>query len=179
MIVVLANQLLVIHSTLINVRNELAPSGEQLGEFQKPDDFIVNGLLASAITGLQSVQDGIASFCHREVRMWMVFVTFQHILFNKLSLKLFPTKRQNCIRISLMARISMHLLTNANTSFLGLGMSGVRIQDGAEMYYVHDITDGNHKTLFRGVVLPVFKETKEILGFLARKYYTHVDIPPI
>jgi hypothetical protein len=66
-VAILANQLLAIHSKLIRVRTELSQDPEALGDHQRPNDYIVNGLLASAITGLQSVQDGIASFCKREV----------------------------------------------------------------------------------------------------------------
>lgn len=57
----IANQLGVVAKTLILVRTELLHASDS--EFT-PSAFLINGMLASAATGLQNVLDATASLCH-------------------------------------------------------------------------------------------------------------------
>jgi hypothetical protein len=182
MVAILANQLHDIHSTLIRVRTELSQNAEAVDGHQRPDDYIVNGLLASAITGLQSIQDGIASFCHHEVPD--VLVTgpcyFSTYPFAQTDFEIIAHKKAKLYSYHFGGKNINDLANHCRHELPWLGhVVGVRIQDGEYAYYVQDIADNKRTALFRHVVLPVFQETKGIIACLARRYDTHVDVPPV
>jgi hypothetical protein len=182
LISVLANQLLIIHSTLIQVRNELAPNTQPPGEYQCPDNFVVNGLLASAITGLQAVQDSIASFCHREVpdvAFTKTFLYFSEYPFNQTEFHVIRSKKSKLYSFKFNGKNINDLANQCKHELPWLGsVSALRVT-GSSINWVQDIGDDKHTPLFLNVVVPVFIQTKEILGFQGQKYKTGINIPPI
>lgn len=178
-VAVIANQLVVVAKTLIAVRNELLPHKRDL-DFAQPSVFMVNGLLASAATGLQSVMDAIASFCQRmapdeDHHAYIYFSTFEFRVIEWEFIRLI--KEQGITPLQFEGR-TFNEFANAlkhEAPWVGL-VSEVR---GLQDVYDTPVPERDYevKGAFRDMLVPAYNHVKKIVERLGAKFQQPVTLP--
>lgn len=175
-VAVIANQLAVVARTLITVRQELAidaPNADAKGDFKYPSTFMVNGLLASAITGLQNVLDAVASVCHNlapdsEHNGIIYFSTYSFAVTEWDFIA-----RAKHTQISKLKFDGLTFNELANRLKHELPWVGVISQAND----INDVYDSSNVGAFRGMLVPMYNIAKNIVCFLGNKYNQSVDLP--
>lgn len=174
-VAVIANQLLIVAETLIKARDDLARFGNVGSDYARPSVFLLNGLMASALIGLQGVHDAIASFCQtqasdEEIQGDIYFSTYP-----------FHVTKFEFIRLE-KQRILAHKFQNKNVNELAngckhdlawLGMMSIN----GDVY--NDIVDTDGCLLLRDVLIPVYDVTAKVLQRLGSMYQHPVSFPCI
>ena len=173
LLAVIANQLIIVAETMIKARNELTKWGEDGTTYACPSTFVLNGLLSSALIGMQGVQDAIATFCQREatddaINGLFYFSTYPFAVtkfeFIKLNRSKLYSNKFNNKNTNELANCCKHEL-----SWLGLVSTNV---DGA-----NDIIDENGVQLLRNVMIPAYTETSKIIQRMGSMYNYPVKFP--
>jgi hypothetical protein len=173
-VAVIANQLCVVAKTLIAARNELTFKATQDKNFAHPSVFVVNGLIASASTGLQAVTDAVASFCNHcapddEHTGFIYFDTFQFRVTEWDFISLIKTRNLSPLRFN---NLSFNELANR----LKHEMPWVgTISQNRDAF--NDVYDDNGVGVLRGMLVPVYNQIKAIVQQLGAKFHQPVDLP--
>lgn len=155
-VAVITNQLGVVAKTLISARSELATA--------RPSVFLVNGMLASAATGLQTVLDAIASLCHHlqpdsEHTGPVYFSTYQ---FNVTTWDFIATIKRNDIAPLRFGPNSFNDVAN------GLKHELPWIGLISEVDDKQDVYDDAGVGMFRGLLVPMYNISKKIVQRIGR-----------
>lgn len=163
-VAVIANQLGVVAKTLISARSELATPPASHGDFARPSVFLVNGMLASAATGLQTVLDAVASLCHHlqpdsEHTGPVYFSTYQ---FNVTTWDFIAAIKRNDIAPLRFGPNSFNDVAN------GLKHELPWIGLISEVNDKQDVYDEAGVGMFRGLLVPMYNIAKKIVQRIGR-----------
>jgi hypothetical protein len=172
LLAVIANQLIIVAETMIKARNELADEGTK---FACPSTFVLNGLMSSALIGMQGVQDAIATFCQKQapddaINGLFDFSTYAFVVTKFEFIKLHRNKL-NANKFN--GRSTNELANCCKHELPWLGMVSTNV-DG-----INDITDETGVQLLRNVMIPAYMETTKIIARIGGMYNCPVKFPLI
>lgn len=180
-IAIITNQLGVVARTLIEARNELIAKDPADTDYAQPSVFVVNGLLCSAATGLQSVLDSVASFCHKlepddNHEGFLYFHTYQ---FRVTTWEFIRLSKERQIQPLIFDGVGFNDLANRLKHELPwLGMIS------EDTYGLRDIRDGSNgngtrRAVFREMLIPMYKITKGIIQRLGSMHGQPITLPHV
>jgi hypothetical protein len=174
-IAVIANQLNVVARTLIAARKDLTSEiNSDSGSYAHPSIYVVNGLLASATTGLQAVLDAVTSFCHHlepdEDHEGLVY--FNTYPFHVTTWEFIRVFKERQIQPLMFDDLRFNDL--ANRLKHELPWLGVLSKDSDGLC---DIRDGSGRALFRDMLVPMYNIAKSIVQRLGSKYQQPIELP--
>jgi hypothetical protein len=166
-VAVIANQLGVVAKTLISVRSELATPPAQGGDFAHPSTFLVNGMLASAATGLQNVLDAVASLCHHlqpdsEHQGIVYFSTYQFSVTTWAFIA--AIKRSEIAPLRFRAQSFNDLANGLKHELSWIGL--ISEVDGKQ-----DVYDEAGVGMFLGLLVPMYNIAKKIVQRIGRETF--------
>ena len=175
LIAVMANQLLITAETLMKARNELRSRNDGQSIYAQPSVFLVNGLLVSAVVGLQSIQDAIASFCQKQEPDYEVHGVFyfSNYPFRVTKFEFINLYRRRIYEHKFSGK-TMNDLANCckhDVPWLGL----VQTNDDN----INDIADESGTQLLREVLIPSYDETAKLLARIGSMFNQSVLFPSI
>jgi hypothetical protein len=143
------------------------------GDYVHPSVFVVNGLLASAATGLQAVLDAVASFCHNlepdDDHVGLLY--FNTYLFRVTTWEFIRESKQR--QIDPLSFDGMGFNDLANRLKHELPWIGVLSKDSDGLC---DIRDGSGRAVFREMLVPMYTVAKNIVQRLGSKYKQAIDL---
>jgi hypothetical protein len=158
---------------LATARAELASNQHPTEEYAAPSVFVMNGLLASVLTGLQSILDSIATFCQREAPDDDVdgFVYFSTYPFHVTTFDFIRPIKVRIYGYSFRGLNFNQLANSVKHELPWLGLLSTN-PDGNL-----DIHDDQGVGLLREVIVPVYEDAKKIIQRLGHKYQQPVTLP--
>ena len=175
-IAVIANQLIIVAETLIKARNELMSSiSGSTEEYARPSVFVLNGLMASALIGLQGVHDAIASFCQQQApdEEFQGDIYFSTYKFRVTKFEFIQLQKQMIMAHEFDGKNVNELANGCKHNLAWLGLVSMNV-DGC-----NDIIDSNRCRLLRDVLVPIYDQTNSILMRLGAMYHQPLMFPSI
>lgn len=170
---VITNQLGVVAKTLISVRLEMAPTRGRAHDntYAHPSAFLVNGMLASAATGLQNVLDAVASLCHHlqpdsEHQGIVYFSTYRFSVTTWAFIA--EIKRNEIDKLRFHARSFNDMANGLKHEMPWIGVI-------SEVNGKLDVYDEAGVGVFLGLLVPMYNITKKIVQRMGRTSFLDVQ----